>query len=768
MAISTAALRQSAFVDPWGIVIPDGTIDSADRLTLLGWYGGFSAIAAPIGSGPDVRLYDSAGKRKYLPPITHVSYEVLEKGGFGKGSIESFIAWDGLVLVGNERVDVYYNGTLRYRGYVRIPERHIVGSGETASPTLGGLMDRIGKYQVRRRYAYGAPVDLSVLFADILDDEVTISSRLPTVVSDIQTVGVTISVFDAVGKTVRDAFDSICDIAPNLCIWGFDVDGTAPVPLDRAYIRPRPTATLYKPSIGKEIDSLTYSEDVTQVVNTLRPLHGGKVKYSNLAPNPSFENPQPNSELVGNLVTDYSFENGDPAWTVTGTIKTAPGDYPATGRTGAKWVECDQAGEKAEQIVTGIDYTKVYVASAWARRESPTTANTLTFEVEGLNAASSVVQTVTIANAQDPGAGGIYVRYYGDVDFTSNPTIVKARVRVKSLAGSASNDGIDFDDIALYIKNGVAQTAWTASAVGLAVVSDLDWAVKTTPATDRLPWHGGYCIKATPSGIVTSADYIQIYPITNSRVQLKPSTPYTILVYVRGEDAGGTNNIAISVGVVEYKSDGTVAQTSEGPIMAATAYDTWHRETAPFTTNINTAAAAPFVRVRANTIHYIDAVMLVERGTPDNVDSGVYWETDTFEWTVDVTSSQLISMSAAALASITNYGVQEGTPDNSSITDLPTAQIFASQYLNANAVPQLDNPLVLHEPTSLVNIDGLVKILNLPSAPDAAFPSRIETEFGQDGFITQTVLLSNARPELTDMLKFTAAQAVKDGQAVVV
>lgn len=202
--------------------------------------------------------------------------------------------------------------------------------------------------------------------------------------------------------------------------------------------------------------------------------------------------------------------------------------------------------------------------------------------------------------------------------------------------------------------------------------------------------------------------------------------------------------------------------------MAATAYDTWHRETAPFTTNINTAAAAPFVRVRANTIHYIDAVMLVEQGTPDNVDSGVYWETDTFEWTVDVTSSQLISMSAAALASITNYGVQEGTPDNSSITDLPTAQIFASQYLNANAVPQLDNPLVLHEPASLVNIDGLVKILNLPSAPDAAFPSRIETEFGQDGFITQTVLLSNARPELTDMLKFTAAQAVKDGQAVVV
>lgn len=50
MAITTSAKRQSAFVDPWGVVLPDGTIDAADRETLLGQYGGIPA-APPSGGG---------------------------------------------------------------------------------------------------------------------------------------------------------------------------------------------------------------------------------------------------------------------------------------------------------------------------------------------------------------------------------------------------------------------------------------------------------------------------------------------------------------------------------------------------------------------------------------------------------------------------------------------------------------------------------------------------------------------------------------------
>lgn len=50
MAIDTLAKRHSAFIDNWGVVIPDGTLDASDRLTMLGQYSGIAAggISNPI------------------------------------------------------------------------------------------------------------------------------------------------------------------------------------------------------------------------------------------------------------------------------------------------------------------------------------------------------------------------------------------------------------------------------------------------------------------------------------------------------------------------------------------------------------------------------------------------------------------------------------------------------------------------------------------------------------------------------------------------
>lgn len=36
--MTTAALRQAALLDPWGMLIPDGTIGDEDRVALLGQY----------------------------------------------------------------------------------------------------------------------------------------------------------------------------------------------------------------------------------------------------------------------------------------------------------------------------------------------------------------------------------------------------------------------------------------------------------------------------------------------------------------------------------------------------------------------------------------------------------------------------------------------------------------------------------------------------------------------------------------------------------
>lgn len=52
MAIDTAERRQSAFIDPWAVIVPDGTVQTRDRVTLLGQYSGFVAAAGTVGS-PD-------------------------------------------------------------------------------------------------------------------------------------------------------------------------------------------------------------------------------------------------------------------------------------------------------------------------------------------------------------------------------------------------------------------------------------------------------------------------------------------------------------------------------------------------------------------------------------------------------------------------------------------------------------------------------------------------------------------------------------------
>ena len=57
MAIDTAAKRNAALLDPWAIIVPDGTIDDADRANLVGQY--------PVGSSSlTIAAYAQFGVRE--------------------------------------------------------------------------------------------------------------------------------------------------------------------------------------------------------------------------------------------------------------------------------------------------------------------------------------------------------------------------------------------------------------------------------------------------------------------------------------------------------------------------------------------------------------------------------------------------------------------------------------------------------------------------------------------------------------------------------
>lgn len=52
MAIDTLSKRESALLDGWPVILPDGTIDASDRMTLLGLYSGIAAGAGLVGVPP--------------------------------------------------------------------------------------------------------------------------------------------------------------------------------------------------------------------------------------------------------------------------------------------------------------------------------------------------------------------------------------------------------------------------------------------------------------------------------------------------------------------------------------------------------------------------------------------------------------------------------------------------------------------------------------------------------------------------------------------
>jgi hypothetical protein len=711
------------------------------------------------GSLYEVRAYNSSDERVYLPVdwIDTVSFEITERGGFGQGSLHIIAPWEALPnLLGDERIDVWLWNVLVYRGWINVHQRDI-DNPEQFSPQLAGLIETLNRWVIDRRYVSSQPEDISTYFGRLVQDYVLTDSATAGVMTDSQAIGATLQVFDARGETLASAFNRLCDQSPNAAIWGHDTDSNYN---NRLYLRPRATAISKRLTVGEQVQAYAHPYDTGSVRNVLR-LCGGQVAQPNLVANGSFENPLPPSETVGNLVVDYSFEDDAAAWsgTSSGSRKQTGGGGDAMGapRSGSWWYEIDQNGEKAEQTVSGIAPTLVYTASAWVRREDATIPRTFTYEVEGLDGSNTVMVTIPIATALDPG-GGRWTRYSGACDFSGYPTVEKAQIRIRAHAGSASNDGILIDDVAFYERDSVANAEWAWSLHGAATRVTLDW-----HATDVEAYHGGYCVKMLTSGIAGSSDYMELRTTKTARISVKPGQSYVVAGFIRGD---GSNSVSASIGVSEWKADDTSAGADTESATMSGNLATWTLITATFTAAAGASTAEVWLRDRANTILYADAFALIETALPVDWYSGGYWEGDTYErvWDTNIIPPTVpgrapVGLSASASASIATWGRREAVVQNDQVVDEATGQAFAIGWLNAHAVPQVSAQLRLTATQSedLIGTSGTIRLLNLPSAPDALFPSRIRYTIDGNG-VEIEVDLGSQRPELVEMIRVLAGK----------
>lgn len=732
--------------------------------------GGGGPGLAGIPTDLDTRLYGKVAgvfKRKTIPPITSLDFELIERGGMGSGSFSLPCAWEDLSLDGTEFIDVRLFGQadpIIYRGFVQIPTQ-IVESVEVHNAELQSIIGYT-KYMVRWSYAYGGGADLAIVAADLLADFVSgPSDRLGAyLTTDLQTTGITVTEFDATGRSVWQAFNMLVDKAPGLVIWGVEAGwsaGPPGTPQHRIYLRPRPDVTGKYYSIGGNISGFTYPKDVGSIVNVIN-LIGGPVQQPNLCNNPSFEEVGPVSETIGNLLLDSSFEDNDAAWTLTGARKFTGMDATAVGspKDGKYWLELDQNTESGIQVVLA-PFSVIYTGSAWIRREG-SAATQVKLTLEGLNAADGVVVTADTGFVTPSGKN--WEKISVDLDPTAASTVVKIRFRVETNGGSASNDGVLVDFVALVEKNGEGSVGWRRIVAGIANASTFQWNYK--PAVGA--FHGGYVVRSDPSAIAGAGDYVEIRVTKDKRIEVQPNERHSFLVWFYV-----VNPADVALGIIEYDGNGSNVATniSDTSTLTVVGWQTVQFYTAGvadgpgLTMNANTRSVELLVRHMDNDEVLIDGVFFCQGDFPEDLDIGVlssgeYWAGENYEKrmkTSDAAFTGGYALDAAADTSIADYGEREDEVQNELVTDLTTALTFGQDYFNSFAIPSIMANLrverLMRVGELLTTADDRVKIVNLPSAPAPLNPVRVSYTIRGDA-IDFTADLGNEMPTMDALLRY--------------
>jgi hypothetical protein len=726
----------------------------------------------------DVRAYKpvgSAWQRIDFPSrkISSLQWENLISGGYGTGRVVLETPWENYQLTGNERVDIYLNGVLAYRGLARMTENNLEEE-QNKVVNLYGLIGLVGK-PINTRYAYPAPVDISVIAQDLFNDYVLPYD--PNAIANLSTTGITLAMFDAVGKTFKQAMDDLLSFGPTLGSWQWDAALSGGVYQNRLNLNPTLPAVQYVWPVGGNIKAALYPSDSNAIVNTMKIL-GGMVSQPNLVNNGDFEHPASPDVNHGNLLGNAGFELGTEAtaspWNLTSGASVKGTSDPGSGLNGAhsgsNWLALDQNNEAASQTVP-IDFTLPLSMSLWVRNgQEVSPGGIFSAFVDGLDAGGAVVSTVTVASAVSipliPGyIDGIYSEVGPTtVDFSAHPTVTQAKVRVVGGNGTDSGDGTAVDDVALYYRDVAVQNAWVSLPVAC-TASAVNWLQKVnTPGDSTAPLEGSYCVRVTCTP--TTGGYTEIRTAPWARISLKSQRIYSLMLAARTKEGSG-DNFDISMGVTLFNSDGTVYGDYESVAYSGGSDDAWH--VLSFLSTNSTAIATPnselsaeiYIRVRSSVVTYIDGVMMVEGPPPlEYVNDHNYWPADQYTKTYDVTSADL-TLATGINTSISTWGVREAFVDQPLVVDKASAIAYANGYLNKHATPDVRGRITLvnwvadavagSHRGELINNFQKIRLTNLPLAPAALTPSRIQYTVEDD--VQVDVDVEDDRPDLALLLQ---------------
>lgn len=352
------------------------------------------------------------------------------------------------------------------------------------------------------------------------------------------------------------------------------------------------------------------------------------------------------------------------------------------------------------------------------------------------------------------------------IDTASYPTVTKMRFTMTGQGGTASDDGVLFDDAGIYVECGTAQSNWRVQPVGAAILSQMDWNYQG-PQTPRT---GEYMVHVKATGIaVPATDYIDLYYLPDKSPEVHPSEHYTFIVWWHVAGSGAITDTALALRALVLKSDLSISSTHlqtsiVGNPSSFTYSPTTNSAMAYYSiiTDSDASKLQLFIRIQTNRHIYIDDVMLVQGEVPDEVrDSRGFWPSDKYERYIKVTDALLVApyiLDANVATSITTYGEHENEGNNSLVTDLATALTYAAGTFNSKATPKIAAKLEIFAARKIIGQAGKVKLVNIPNAPAALWPARASYTISADS-INASVELGNQRPDLANLLLLTTERS---------
>lgn len=698
----------------------------------------------------EVRLYAKAGGRKVFPNylITDYGWELIERGFFGQATVTIVDTFDGGVSnpVGEDRIEIWRDGILRYRGYVSMVEQ-VLGEPEQKIITAYGLANRMTSIIAWKRYIYPGGTDISQAFTDIVSD--LIAPQLQNLERDIQFVNYNVENFDCYGMTIKEVFDNLCDQAARQAVWGFDI---APSGNNRIFIRPKEDGVKYKYQAGGNIKSWSYPPDYGNIVNRVR-LIGAESKFPNLIENASFEYPKQADNTDGNLMNNGGFELGTAGWTLQGSGNWIKTDNP---HSGTNRLNLNDDGERARSPYCDVTAENTYMAEVFFKptNADPDAGSMWYLEVHYYNNVN-----VELSSERFPAAGESYTEiqstYWHMKRITFTTPVDCVKIKIWAVRTNGNTDGFTLDDFAVWDMDGIVQTGWATVVTGDAVLAT-DWVYDSDPrVAGQYNYHGAYCVRMTATMTTGTAYLTQTAP---KAIQIDAGMEYQYLAKVKNLGASAidvkqllrvkkTNNVE--------RDELSAAKECLPGVWTSLVWDT---PTAGFTMESDDASVRVGLLLEETADILIDCLYFGKLDTEGgNGGTGYsYIPEQNIEYTLDTTmpfvqDAPSSIVSDEVKASVATYGYRDAEESVPAITDLEPALRWLWGYFGIHAVPVIAHRVELFDVEADIKPDGLFDLLG--ASFDPGFPTRISFKVDNNGTLSISLDLNLERPSFEGLLR---------------